>query len=187
MTRKTKPALPFINVGCGEFSAEGYVNVDITSEEGGPQPDIIASALDLPFTKDSAERIYAGHVLEHLAYEDVPKALKEFERVLKKDGILMVVGPDADRARVSYPELLHGILHGDSRWPGDTHLWPSTESTTLALLIAAGWSAVPIPVTSPMLNDWPLVSDVGWQFAIAATRLKAEDLDPEVLEGSIVE
>lgn len=187
MARKSKPALPYINVGCGEFRAEGYVNLDITSVEDGPQPDIVASALDLPFTKDSVERVYAGHVLEHLAYEDVPKALKEFERVLKKDGILMVVGPDADRARLHFPEMLEKILHGDSRWPGDTHLWPSTESTTLALLLSAGWSAIPIPITSPMLNDWPLVSDIGWQFAIAATRLQPEDLEPELLEGTIVE
>lgn len=193
MARKTKPALPYINVGCGDFRAEGYVNIDITSVEGGPQPDIVASALDLPFTKGSVERIYAGHVLEHLAYEDVSKALAEFKRVLKKDGLLMVVGPDADRARTQFPEMLDKILYGDSRWPGDTHLWPSTESATLNLILAAGWSAMPIPITSPALNDWPLVSDIGWQFAIAATPLQPEDVpglltpEPEVLEGTIVE
>lgn len=169
MTKKSKPALPNINVGCGEFPAEGYVNVDITSK-GGPTPDVEASVLDLPFTAGSAQKIFAGHVLEHLHMEDVPTALSELKRVLSKNGTLLVVGPDADRARNNFPEALDGIIHGDNRWSGDAHHWESTEEVTERLLQDSGWNTRVIPIESSELDVWPVTSRIGWQFAIFATK-----------------
>lgn len=158
-----------VNIGCGEFYAQGWTNVDRTKVEGGPQPDIVASADDLPFEDGDVEYLYAGHVLEHIDIKGIPAILAEFARVLSEDGTLLVVGPDLDRARESHPEAVEGILHGDCRWEGDEHLWESRESTMLDLLEASGWATHPLPIEKVDDTFWPLTSKIGWQFAILAS------------------
>lgn len=169
MTKKSKPKFRKLNVGCGEFRAEGYVNID-TNDTGGPQPDIKASVLDLPFTAGSFDKVYAGHVLEHLELADIPKALDEVKRVLASDGTFVVVGPDLDRAYKDFPGMVDSILHGDHRWEGDEHTWESTETATVKLLEDSGWITRTVPIESSELNEWPVTSRIGWQFAIFATK-----------------
>lgn len=160
----------WINVGCGEFRADGWINIDMTSEDGGPQPDIQASADDLPFEDKSVHRIYAGHVLEHISLDAVPEVLKEFKRVLADDGILAIVGPDLTRAEESFPDEIDNIKYGADRWAGDVHLWDSRESTMLSILLENGWAVEAVPIESDALNDWPVASRIGWQFAVMATQ-----------------
>jgi predicted SAM-dependent methyltransferase len=159
-----------VNIGCGEFYADGWINVDRTKEDGGPQPDILASAENLPFEDRSVDFLYAGHVLEHVAISNIPAVLDEFSRVLDSDGTLLIVGPDLDKARKSYPEAVYGILHGDCRWEGDEHLWESRESTVENLLEDAGWSTQPVAIEEVDDSFWPLTSKIGWQFAIFANK-----------------
>lgn len=159
-----------VNVGCGEYYAQGWTNVDMTKVDGGPQPDIIASADKLPFRKSSVTHIYAGHVLEHIALEDVPAVLAEFHRVLRKAGQLMLVGPDLSRALLSFPEVVDDIRYGGARWAGDKHLWESTEEKTVGLLQDAGWNIEVLPIESLDESVWPVTSKIGWQFAILATK-----------------
>lgn len=158
-----------LNLGCGEYRAEGWTNVD-RRDHDGPRPDIVASILQLPFEDGSAERVYCGHVLEHLDYEqELPTALAEVRRVLADDGELMVVGPDIERARASYPEAIPDIENGAGRWPGDAHLWIPTEATTLDVLTEAGFTAWPQAIEA-VPASWPVVSRIGWQFAIEAVK-----------------
>jgi predicted SAM-dependent methyltransferase len=165
-----------INIGCGEFPAEGWLNVDITSEEGGPKPDIIASAEDLPFSDGAVDLLYAGHVLEHIELGKVPEILREFYRVLSPSGGMLIVGPDLDRAEVSFPEEVEVIKTGGNRWPGDAHLWHSRESTMLDLLRDGGWDVATADVLAVHLaGQWPVTSGIGWQFAIFATKIPKDD------------
>lgn len=159
-----------LNIGCGDFYAQGWTNVDQVKIDGGPQPDVIASAEKLPFRKSSTTHVYAGHVLEHIALEDIPAVLKEFDRVLRKAGLLMLVGPDLDRALQSYPGMVDAIRNGGCRWEGDKHLWESTETKTLEILRENGWTVTAIPIEDVDEDVWPVVSKIGWQFAILATR-----------------
>lgn len=159
-----------LNIGCGEYYAQGWTNVDRTKIPEGPQPDVIAFAHDLPFRKSAATHIYAGHVLEHIELADVPATLDEFKRVLRKAGQLMVVGPDLDRALQSFPDAVEDIRHGGSRWEGDTHYWESTEAKTVQLLQDGGWNTEIIPIEDVDWELWPLTSKIGWQFAILATK-----------------
>lgn len=157
-----------LNVGCGNHYAPGWTNTDITKEDGGPQPDVVCSVLDLPFEDDSVDRIYAGHVLEHLSLDDVPKALAEFRRVLAEDGELMLVGPDLTRAEKYFPEEVEPIRYGAGRWAGDVHLWESREDTMAEILADNGWDVKIYADITHVPNRWPVTSRIGWQFAMKA-------------------
>lgn len=157
-----------LNLGCGEYPATGWVNIDLRDHDG-PTPDVIADLADLPFPDCSAEAVYAGHVFEHVALDDLPAVLAEINRVMALDAVLMVVGPDLDRAEADWPERIRDIVHGAGRWPGDAHLWDSREPLMLRLLVDNGWAANPLPIVE-VPSTWPVTSRIGWQFAIEATR-----------------
>lgn len=58
-------------------------------------PDIIGSMLDMSAVADaSIDSIYSAHNIEHVYAHEVPLVLKEFLRVLKPDGFLVVTCPD---------------------------------------------------------------------------------------------
>ena len=59
------------------------------------EPDIVGSMLDMKGVADaSAEAIYSAHNIEHVYAYEVPLVLKEFLRVLKPAGFLVVTCPD---------------------------------------------------------------------------------------------
>lgn len=66
--------------------------------EPRPEVDYIGDATDLSqFESDSIDVIYASHVLEHFYYNlnnDLINTLKEWHRVLKPNGKLMISVPD---------------------------------------------------------------------------------------------
>lgn len=161
-----------INLGCGEFRAEGWVNVDIYNGDG-PLPDIVASAYNMPFDDNSVTHLYAGHFLEHIALEDLPLILTEIKRILTLDGEVMFVGPDLTRAEENWPEMIAPILNGEGRWHGDAHLWESREETILDLLEKENWEASAIPIADVDIK-WPVTSYIGWQYAISALPKQVE-------------
>jgi protein O-GlcNAc transferase len=62
------------------------------------QPDYVADICDMPAVpSDSMEGLYSSHNIEHLYPHDVPRALKEFHRVLKEGGLLVMAMPDMER------------------------------------------------------------------------------------------
>lgn len=179
-----------VNVGCGEFPAEGWINVDMIKEDDGPQPDVVATADDLPFEDNSVDKLYAGHVLEHIDKDDIPVVLDEFKRVLKEDGVAVIVGPDLTKAELFYPEMIHDIRDGAGRWAGDVHLWESRESTMYRILLDNDWVATPYPIESESLNEWPVTARVPWQFAFGAIPAqnieKLSTTEEEPLEGTVL-
>jgi len=59
------------------------------------EPDIIGSMLDMPAVADaSVDAIYSSHNIEHVYPHEVPLLLKEFLRVLKPSGFMVVTCPD---------------------------------------------------------------------------------------------
>jgi SAM-dependent methyltransferase len=105
-----------LHVGCGPaepskinpiFRGPDWqeVRVDIDPQV---QPDIVASIADLGSIPDAAvDAVWSSHNLEHLFAHEVVPALREFRRVLKPGGVLLVTLPDLDAvARVL---VKHGL------------------------------------------------------------------------------
>ncbi|WP_188261085.1 class I SAM-dependent methyltransferase [Azospirillum tabaci] len=58
-------------------------------------PDIVASMTDMPAVPDmSMDAVWSSHNLEHLDRHEVPRALREFLRVLRPGGQLLLAVPD---------------------------------------------------------------------------------------------
>lgn len=158
-----------LNIGCGEYRAPGWVNIDSWVVPGA---DMVADIRKLPFLDRVASHIYCGHVLEHIALDDMDRTLHELRRVLRSDGVLMVVGPCAAKARRGWPEELPNIeagvnVLGDR--PGAPHLWTPTEAKTATLLFAAGFELATHDIAQ-VPEPWPVVSRIGWQFALEARK-----------------
>ncbi|MBK4722817.1 methyltransferase domain-containing protein [Azospirillum sp. YIM DDC1] len=97
------PIKTVLNVGCGQraisilgssLPAEGWreLRLDIDPKV---DPDIVASMTDMtPVPDGSVDAVWSSHNLEHLDPHEVPVALREFLRVLKPGGTLLLTVPD---------------------------------------------------------------------------------------------
>jgi len=83
-----------IHLGCGDVDAPGFINVDL---KPAPHVHHVHSVSSLPFLGDeSADLVYACHVLEHFPIDDLRGLLLEWRRVIKKGGVLRLSVPDFD-------------------------------------------------------------------------------------------
>lgn len=81
-----------LNLGCGRNPMPGFINVDIVKYPG---VDVIADVLKLPYENGTVDSIYAKDLIEHFNYQDVKPLLREWSRVLKKNGTITLEFPDA--------------------------------------------------------------------------------------------
>lgn len=183
-----------LNIGCGPHYAKEWLNVDVI-ENDECHPDILASVLEgLPFDDGSADRIYLGHVLEHVPWPHVNEFLEEIWRVAAPGCELMVVGPDIfltlDMWRgkrihsqngddgiwlvKSVMEHAAPFMTGGEGWEGARHQWNSYEERCADIVSVNGF-AVGESYTGRLRQiealGWPLVADSEWQFGFAATKL----------------
>ena len=91
-----------LHVGCGpadrrslpQFFQRGWQEIRLDIDPG-VKPDVVASMLDMaPIESASMDAVFSSHNIEHLHPHEVGIALKEFRRVLKPDGILVLTCPD---------------------------------------------------------------------------------------------
>ena len=178
-----------LNVGCGPHRTDfpGWINTDVVRQPGYIEPDLIVTNDDpLPFPAYSFDRIYMGHVLEHIPWEKVVSFLKLAKEALKSDGELMVVCPDINRCLTKYvngEDSLHwykGVLEDDmhyqtteSEWFGARHCWNAYEERVERVVNIAGYKNVQIVDISNTaeLAGWPVTSQADWQCVVKATPL----------------
>lgn len=90
-----------VNVACGPFGKEGWINLDLMNLKNVTlRYDCRKS---LPLRKDSVLRIRCEQFLEHLDFEEeAPLFLRSCLRSLKKGGVLRIIVPDAERYLLAY-------------------------------------------------------------------------------------
>ena len=83
-----------LHLGAGASKLPGLINCDLYN----PQADMKADATNLEmFTDNSIDLIESHHMIEHLSFADTEKALKEWQRVLRPGGLLIITFPDITR------------------------------------------------------------------------------------------
>jgi len=79
-----------LNLGCGKKRIEGWINCDLHDS------DMDMDIRHLPFDDNSADEIMVIHCVEHFYVHEIMKILREWRRVLKPDGIIVLELPCLD-------------------------------------------------------------------------------------------
>ena len=75
-----------------EFHGHRQYSLDINKKLN---PDIVGTATDMSMIRDNQfDAVYNSHIIEHLDFYDVTKAIKEFLRVLKPGGLIKMITPN---------------------------------------------------------------------------------------------
>ena len=92
----------FLHVGCGPvkqsqipgFRDKNWTEIRFDIDKN-VNPDIEGTLTDMSQVKTgSVDAIYSSHNIEHVYPHEVPIVLNEFFRVLKEDGIAVIICPD---------------------------------------------------------------------------------------------
>lgn len=81
-----------LNLGSGTTKMQGYVSIDKYSDVA----DLKIDAAELPYLNNTVDKIYTAHMVEHVTLGEFRKMLKEWRRVLKFGGILMIRCPNIE-------------------------------------------------------------------------------------------
>lgn len=84
-----------LNIGCGDKIFPEYINVDLVKSRGKSKIDVIDNVATLnKFPDNYADEILSVHVVEHFYYWELKDVLKNWIRVLKKGGKLIIETPN---------------------------------------------------------------------------------------------
>ena len=96
----------FLHVGSGllnksdclGFNNDNWKEIRLDIDEN-VNPDIVGTLTDMNLVETgSVDAVYSSHNIEHIFPHEVPIALREFYRVLKEDGIVVITCPDLQSA-----------------------------------------------------------------------------------------
>jgi SAM-dependent methyltransferase len=143
-----------LNLGCGDKILDGYINIDVVESRAGKKPDFICDLHNLSkFKSNSVDEILAVHVVEHFWKWEVVDILKEWTRVLKPGGKMILECPNlisaaeeflknSDIAAIGGPEGQRSmwVFYGDPSWkdPLMIHRWGYTPRSLATLMSTAG-------------------------------------------------
>ena len=143
-----------LKLGCGDKILGVYANVDVAESRAGRRPDILCNFRALtPFEDNSADEILSVHVVKHFGRWEVVGVLKEWARVLKPGGRMVLKCPNLKSACESIlanPDFHTGPgpggqrtmweFYGDSSWrdPLMVHRCGYTPQRFAAIMAEAG-------------------------------------------------
>lgn len=147
-------AVKRLNLGCGDKILPGYINVDVVESRLDRKPDVICDLHKLtPFEDNSVDEILSVHVVEHFWRWEVVDVLKEWVRVLKPGGKMILECPNilsAAHELLRNPELACGpgpegqrsmwVFYGDPKWKDSymVHRWGYTPLSLARIMHEAG-------------------------------------------------
>jgi ubiquinone/menaquinone biosynthesis C-methylase UbiE len=95
-----------------------FTRIDVSNERYNPDGALIAAAASLPFAPRSFDLVYAYSVLSHMTGADVAPYLRDFRRVLDRDGTVVVTAFVEDGVEA---EAVNPPGYGPIAWSGDLH------------------------------------------------------------------
>lgn len=99
---RNKDGKVYLNVGSGANTSPEFINIDAIPF---PKTHLVADIQNLStFPSESVDMIYASHVLEHIPRGKLEQTLLEWNRVLKRGGVLRFGVPDFDSLIAIYKE-----------------------------------------------------------------------------------
>ena len=131
-----------LHIGCGDKYLPGHKHLDIIDRE---HIDYITNADDLSMIEDeTVDEIYACHVLEHFDRNNINNVLLEWNRVIKKGGVLRLAVPDFEKIVLVYSktqnlEMLLGLLYGGQIYQYNYHYQGFDYKRLENLLITNGY------------------------------------------------
>lgn len=82
-----------LELGPGDHPLKGFTSMDIIERPG---VDVVGDVSKrLPFPDGEFDVVYASHVLEHIAWFDTLRVLKDWCRVVRSGGVIEIWVPDA--------------------------------------------------------------------------------------------
>lgn len=121
------------NLGCGESKSLENLKVDkviikkVVHFDIRPEvkPDIVCDLRSIPEPDNKYDIVYANHILEHFYKEETLSVLKEWLRILKPQGRLIIIVPDTEWALKSLSgpndSIAKDVLYGGRHNPYDYH------------------------------------------------------------------
>jgi len=136
-----------LHLGCGPKYIPGFIHIDVVA---GDHIHHQCSVCALPYLDNSADLMYACHILEHFGRREVHEVLQEWYRVLKPGGILRLAVPDFSAcAQIYYKDGLKdglsgliGLICGGQRNEYDFHKMIFDEPFLTGELFALGFREV---------------------------------------------
>lgn len=131
-----------LHLGCGHRRLEGFLNVDMKLTNA---TDFVSDITALGCPASSVDRIETYHVIEHIPHPEVTRALREWYRVLRPGGTLVLECPDFDEGVRQYLAGDEGRLtsiYGLQRYEGDTHFFGYNLERLSRLLVSIGFGSV---------------------------------------------
>jgi SAM-dependent methyltransferase len=145
-----------LHLGCGGKHFDGYLNVDLWITDA---TDVISDITSLPWPDNAASIIESYHVIEHISHKKIRNTLKDWHRVLKPGGKLILECPHFDKAVREYlsgneSRLLN--IFGRQRSEGDAHLYGFNPERLMRLLEEVGFKEIQeAPPQSSQILDEP--------------------------------
>lgn len=129
-----------LNLGCGKDYQEGFINIDCLQE--GIKVDVYHNLkTPLPYKDNSVDCVRSIAILEHFNMYDGVVVFKDWCRILKPGGELIVKVPNVQsiiEAKIPITEKIY-LLYGDPKWDGmdlgdsGAHKWGFTEESLISL------------------------------------------------------
>jgi predicted SAM-dependent methyltransferase len=175
----------FLHVGCGwqtKTEIRKGFNTDAWQEvrfdiDPNVKPDIVGAMTDMRLVPTaSMDALYSSHNIEHVYAHEVPVVLREFHRVLKTDGFVVLTCPDIQTVceAVVQDKLLEALYvspagpiapldilygHRASMAQGNLHMAHKcgfTYSALLGAFLEAGFAGIIGGRELPAFNLWLL-------------------------------